>query len=219
MIDRELKEVLKRATVPEREADYWEHFPERVRAEIQRRNQAAGAQRSPGVPGSAGISAGAAWSWASVWRLLGSKPAFALGAAAVYLALGLLVGFWKGHRAPGDDPQLAAVRKYFHEIEALFPNQLQAIIFDERGTHLALAREPNLPASPPLYLRICGPDGCQRFITFSGQQIRVNGEVCDVLADHQGNVLLVGPQMVWSSAQAGPKAGRYTIEARPLQAT
>ena len=82
-----------------------------------------------------------------------------------------------------------------------------------------LAPEPNLPASPPLYLKICGPKGCQRFVTFSGQQIRVNGDVCDVLVDHQGNVLVVGRETLWSDAKAAARIGPYQIEARALETT
>ena len=37
MNDKELNEVLKRAAVPERGADYWERFPDRVMAEVERR--------------------------------------------------------------------------------------------------------------------------------------------------------------------------------------
>ena len=41
MNDKELNEVLKRATVPEREPDYWERFPGRVIGEIERRTRSA----------------------------------------------------------------------------------------------------------------------------------------------------------------------------------
>jgi hypothetical protein len=219
MKDMELNEVLKRAAVPERGADYWERFPARVTAEIDRRKQESCAERSlPGAPRKA-ASVSNHWSWASVVRSLGGKPAFALGLATACVALGFVLGFWKGPRSPVNEPQLAEVRKYFREIEALFPNQLQAIIFDQQGTHLVLTREPNLPASPPLYLKVCGPKGCQRFVTFSGQQIQVNGEVCDVLADHEGNVLLVGRQLLWSGSRAVARSGPYQIEARALETT
>jgi hypothetical protein len=209
MKDAELNEALKRATVPERGADYWEQFPNQVTAEIERRRQTAGA--------AAGQDS--AWAWTSTFRLLISKPAFALEVAAICLVLGLVLGSWNGHRSPGGDPQLAQARKYFHELEALFPHQLQAVVFDQQGTHLMLAPEPNLPASPPLYLKVCGPKGCQRFVTFSGQQIRVNGDVCDVLADGRGGVLLVGRQALWAGAQASGTTGRYRIEAKPLEAS
>jgi hypothetical protein len=216
MTDKELNEGLKRARVPEREAGYWERFPGRVTAEIERREQDALARGSVKVPARAMTHSGTERAWGSLLRFLGTKPAFAVGLATVCLTLGFFLGFWKGHTSLDTDQQLTEVRKYYRELEALFPNQLQAIVFDQKGTHFVLAQEANLPGSTPLYLRICGPEGCQRFVTFSGQQIRFNGEVCDVLTDREGNVLLVGHKMVWSSAQAVAKAGRYRIEAKPL---
>lgn len=209
MKDSDLNEVLKRATVPERGADYWEQFPRKITAEIERRRQTAGAVAGEDT----------AWAWTSAFRLLVGKPAFALGVAAVCLVLGFVLGSWNRHRSPGEDPQFAQARKYFRELDALFPSQLQTIVFDQQGTHLVLAPEANLPASPPLYVKICGPKGCQRFVTFSGQQIRVNGDVCDVLADGRGGVLLVGRQALWAGAQASGTTGRYRIEAKPLEAS
>src|SRR5205807_3264137 len=111
---------------------------------------------------------------------------------------------------------LAEAAKYIREIEALFPNQLQAIVLDQKGARLLLADHSNVPASPPLYLKICGPYGCQRFVTFSGQQIRINDDLCDVLIDRQGNVLLVGRELLWSSSEPAGKARPYRIEAKPL---
>jgi hypothetical protein len=209
MNDSELNEVLKRATVPEREAEYWERFPRRVTAELDRRSQTAPIHRR--------TEASRAWSSPAAFRFLGTKAAFAVGVAAVCLLLGFLIGLWRGQRSTSNDPQLAAARKYFNEIEALFPNQVRAIVFDQQGTHLVLAQEPNLPASPPLYLKIRGPKGCQRFVTFSGQQIRINGDVCDVLADGRGDVLVVGRQLLWSGSRAGARQGPYQIEARALE--
>ena len=207
----------KRVAVPERGADYWERFPGQVAAEIERRKQAALAEKSADAGVRTMTDPNNAWSWATALRCLASKPAFALAVAAVCLTLGFVLGSWREQRSPGDDPQLAEAQQYFREIQRLFPHQLQAIVFDQQGAHLVLAQEPNLPASPPLYLKICGPRGCQRFVTFSGQQIRVNGEVCDVLSDHQGNVLVVGRQLLWSGSKAGARSGQYQIEARALE--
>jgi hypothetical protein len=209
MNDAELNEVLKRTAVPEREVDYWEQFPGGVTAEIKRR------ARAPRTLPEAG--ADNAWFWAAVFQSRGAKAAFAFGLAAICIAVGFVLSLRHGQQSPGNGSQLAEARKYYREIEALFPNQVQAIVFDQQGAHLVLAPEPNLPSSPPLYLKICGPKGCQRFVTFSGQQIRVNGDVCDVLTDGQGHVLLVGRQLVWSGAQAAASSGEYQIEARALE--
>jgi hypothetical protein len=218
MKDTELNDVLKRGAVPERKGDYWEQFPSRVMAEIQQRRRHARAESIADALVPARTDGNSRWTWASAFRTVGGKPTFALGVAVVCLALGLVLGSWRGQHSSGKDAQLAEARKYFHEIEALFPNQLQAIVFDQHGTHLVLAPEANLPVSPPLYLKICGPKGCQRFVTFSGQQIRVNGDVCDVLVDHQGKVLVVGQETLWSDAKAALRSGSYQIEARALEA-
>lgn len=221
MNDKELNEALKRAAVPERRADYWERFPGRIMAEIERRTAAAQPEtgldtRLRAVTESGPRDARPTTWTALLWPLV-RKPAFALGVAAACLALGFVFGLWRGQRSPGSDPQFAEARKYFQEIQALFPHQLQAIVFDQQGAHLVLAQKADLPASPPLYLKICGPGGCQRFVTFSGQQIRFNGEVCDVLSDHEGNVLVVGRQSLWASSQAGARSGQYQVEAHALE--
>src|ERR1035441_1121130 len=218
MKDRELNEILKRAAVPDRAADYWERFPSQVAAGIKRRSQHARTEKSADAPVAGVAEEGNAWAWVSTFRSLVSRPAFIVAVAAICLAVGFGVGTWKGQRPPGKDAQLAEARKYFHELEALFPNQLQGIVFDQQGTHLVLAPEPKLPASPPLYLKVCGPKGCQRFVTFSGQQIHVNGDVCDVLVDHQGNVLVVGQETLWSDTRGAVRNGPYQIEAKALQA-
>jgi hypothetical protein len=218
MNDRELNEVLKRATVPEREAECWERFPGRVTAELERRSQAAQAGWGAIDGAGAGPDAGDGWSWVAVLRSLVNHPAFALGMAAVCLVAALVLRSLNRRESPSYDPQLAEARKYFREIEGLFPRQLQAIVFDQQGAHLVLAQEANLPASPPLYLKIRGPRGCQRFVTFSGQQIHVNGDVCDVLADGQGKVLLVGRQLVWAGSPSRGTSSPYEIEARLLEA-
>ena len=218
MKDTELNEVLKRASVPKRGEDYWARFPSQVAAEIERRRQFTRAERSMDASGTAEDDGGTTWSWAFAFRSLGAKPVFVVAVAAVCLLLGFVFGSWKGTLSPDGDSQLAEARKYFHELETLFPDQLQAIVFDQQGTHLVLAPTADVPASPPLYLRISGPEGSRRVVTFSGQQIRVNGEVCDVLVNHQGKVLVVGQETLWSDAKVAIKGGAFRIEARALEA-
>ena len=219
MNDRELDHVLKRARVPERDAGYWDGFPGRVAAELERRRRAGPAVQSGGASVRGSSEPAGIGSLASLFRLLGSKPAFAVGFAVVCLAVGFFVGFWKEHGSPGTDAQVAQMRKYYRELEALFPNQLQAIVFDQKGAHMVLANEPDVPASAPLYVKICGPKGCQRFVTFSGQEIRINGDTCEVLADGRGGVLLVGEKLLWAGPKSARTSRQYSIEAKPLEAT
>jgi hypothetical protein len=207
MKNSELDQILKSAPVPDRPGAYWDQFPQRVMAKTNwlRTRADDGANHPRTEP-----------FWLrSRFRL----ATVGLGLAIIGLLLGFVLGFRQGRNLSITDPQLAAARKYFQEIETLFPGQVQAIVFDQQGPHLVLAERSNVPTASPLYLRICGPNGCQDYVTFSGQQIRFNGETCEVLLDRQGNVLLVGQQWVLSSAQASAKNARYQVAARPLELT
>jgi hypothetical protein len=197
MNNTELDKLLQTASVPERATDFWEQLPRRISTRIHWQ-----ARREIGAPDGARKALPLAW-------------AFAAGAFCLLLALTL--PFRPGQTSGGATGQYAQMAKCYREIEALFPNQLQSITFDERGSHLLLAERADVPQSPALYLKICGPSGCQQVVTFSGQQIRVNGDDCDVLVDAAGNILVVGRQIAWSSAAPARVGKPYRIEARALE--
>jgi hypothetical protein len=218
MKDRELNDLLKSAPVPDRAPEYWERFPRQVADRLRQEpaGRAARLDKFVARPGGSLLPA----LWRALIRDLTRRPAFGMGLVAVCLAIGFAFGFWHGRQATATErQQLAEARRCFHEIAALFPHQLQALEFSEQGPKLVLAEAANVPASPPVYLKITGPRGSVRFVTFSGQQIRVDGEVFDVLVDRQGAVLVVGAQWAWSSAEPAAKAGRFRVEARPLPLT
>jgi len=196
MNNTELDKLLQSAPAPARAPDFWERFPKRITTEIHRRSRR----------GSAVLEAPRNTPWF----------AWALGAGAICLLLALTLTLRHGQNAGETTGQFARLEKCYRKIEAMFPNQIQSIIFDERGPHLVLAEQADVPKSPALYLKICGPRGCQQVVTFSGQQISVNGDDCDVLLDAAGNVLLVGRQFVWSSASLTRNAGKHRIEAWAL---
>jgi hypothetical protein len=129
--------------------------------------------------------------------------------------LALCVGLWLKPRRPAG-PNYA---KLYREVEAMFPNQVRAIAVDQQGVRLDLADKPNVPASAPLLVNVCREQQCRAFITFSGQQIRVNGESWDVLANGEGGVFVVGKRSVWSSEEPTQRAGVYRIDAQPLRFT
>jgi hypothetical protein len=91
--------------------------------------------------------------------------------------------------------------KLYREVAAMFPDQVEAIIADEQGVRLVLADQPSERTSPPLLVRACNPTGCRSVITFSGQQVPINGDRWDVLLDGTGHVFV-----------AGRTAGNYRIE-------
>jgi len=206
MTNPELEKLLKSAAIPERDADYWEQFPKRVMAEARRRSSQSPANTGNQVPGF--------YWWLRRFAALTTGPA--LACVAIWIAMGI----WHGrHPASLEDPQLAALGKCFHEIQSLFPNQVEAVVFEKSGARMELAKAANVPASQPLYLKISGPGGSVRMVTFSGQQVKVNGDVCEVLVDRQGEVLVVGAHWVWSSSKPAGKSGGYLIEARVLRET
>jgi hypothetical protein len=193
-----LNNLLKRACVPERPAEYWEGFPSQVTRQIrQELHPGKGAPMEPS-------------------RFRVSAMAWGIGLAACCVAMGFLIGFWKG-KAASPDTQLASMQKYYREVAAMFPNQLQAVIIDDKGPRLVLADAANVPNSSPIFLQVCQAKHCQNFITFSGQQIPVNGERCDVLADAQGNIIVAGQKLVWSSRQPDAARSAYHIRARLME--
>jgi hypothetical protein len=191
MKDNELWELLKSAKTPERPEGYWRDFPVQVTSKLHRQQSSVPQRRMKP---------------ALVWGL-------ALGTACV--VIGLMFGR-QGTRTEGSkgaSAELAEARKCYREFEGMFPNQLQAIVFDRQGPRMVLADGAVVPDSTPFYLRVCGSAGCQGFVTFSGQEIQVGGELCEVLADGQGGVMLVGNGHVWS---AGDSTSAVRVEARPL---
>src|ERR1700722_938381 len=113
----ELDRLLKSAPLPLRPAGYWDEFEKKVLAALQR--QPAGGV-APAVRPPRSIF-----------------PRFAvIGLAAGCIAAGLFFGVQKYREPARASSQLAEARKCYAEIEALFPNQLRAIVFDREGTHL-----------------------------------------------------------------------------------
>jgi len=128
----------------------------------------------------------------------------------------LLLMLRPGSKADPKSSQSASVEQIYREVATLFPNQVRAIVFEQAGTRLVIADEANVPSSPPYYLKICLPRGCQSVVTFSGQVIHVGGESFEVLANAQGQVMLVGNDRVWSGNTPG---SLVRVESRQLEAS
>src|SRR5207249_100511 len=100
-------------------------------------------------------------------RFRAARLAWAVGLASACIILGLLIASRKENVNAAT--QLSSMQKYYREVAALFPNQIQAVVLDEHGPHLILAEAANVPNSTPIFLTICQARHCQKFITFSGQ--------------------------------------------------
>jgi hypothetical protein len=184
---------LRRARLPEISGESLETFPRRVLARLD----------GEVAPRRAAVN-------------LFPRLAWAVGLAACLLAA-LAVGRWHGRRQTQTVPSgdILASAKLTHEMLAMFPNRLRAIVHDARGLHLILSEGENVPPSTPIYARICDGKNCSSFVTFSGQEIPVAGQKVTALSDARGGIILTGSQFVWSSTD-GIDAGQLKIEARNL---
>ncbi|HEX9046452.1 MAG TPA: hypothetical protein VF988_05445 [Verrucomicrobiae bacterium] len=134
---------------------------------------------------------------------------------ATCIVIAFVVGQWQGQkrRVAGND--ILANANFVRGTLAMFPNQVRAIVKDERGLNLVLS-EQNVPASPPIYVRICDGKRCSSLVTFSGQQIQIAGQNVTVLAEADGGIILEGNKFVWSSAGHYSAGTRLKIEAMNL---
>jgi hypothetical protein len=173
-----LDDILKQAWVPDRSPGYWESFPGRVTRGIADRSRLKTAPTNPWLP-------------------------WAIGAVTVCLALAIAM-FVSRSGTPQAEPPVSYVQLY-RQIEAMFPNQVQAIFVDGRGVKLVLAENADVPRSQPLLINACRQDDCRHVITFSGQQVKINGDTWDVLVNGQNQVVV-----------AGRSTEHYRIEGRAL---
>jgi hypothetical protein len=188
--DQQFDDLLKSARVPERSQGYWDSFPKRVAVRLSEKRPT-----------------GETLSTSSL-RLWG------FGLVTVVMALILCVGLWMRGRHVSAEPNYA---KLYREIESMFPNQVRAIVVESGGVKLDLSDRPDVPSSSPLRVDVCHNQQCRTYITFSGQRIPVNKESWDVLSDGVGHVLVVGPSVVWTSADSTRRAGAYHRYEKPMR--
>jgi len=182
MNNSELDHILKSSTAPERPARYWEEFPAKVMARTHWRERPAPAPRKGAL--------------ASAWLRFA-----AVGCCLAMVGAWIAIGYRPQDSLRITDQQMEIAAKYLREIAPVFPNQVQGIVIDSQSSQLILAGAADVPKSAPLLLRIPDAQGFRNYVTFSGQQVRFNGETCEVLLDRRNNVLLVGQDRVWSSEQ------------------
>ena len=188
----ELDSILKRARLPEIPEESLAMFPRQIVTRLKRNDLPARASRN--------FPPRLAW-------------AFGLAACAIIaIAIGLRHEPTKTITA---NDSLASA-KLIRETLALFPNRVRAIVQDERGLNLVLSDNNDVPASTPLYVRICDGKHCSSAVTFSGQEIQITGQTVTVLSDARGGIILTGNQFVWSSTDRTYAGNHLKIEAKNL---
>ena len=194
MNNPELESILKRARMPEISEASLETFPRRVISGLQRDD-------APTPPA----------------RSFFPRLAWVGGLAACLLAA-FAMGRWHGRMETGtiSSEDILASAKLVHEMLAMFPNRVQAIVEDAQEVKLILSPDANMPAHALLYVRICDGRHCSSFVTFSGQEIQVAGQKITALADGRGGIIVTGGQFVWSSTERIDAGAQLRIEAKNL---
>jgi len=123
------------------------------------------------------------------------------------------------HLRKAADPDVLADAKLIQETLAMFPHRVRAIVRDERGIELVLSDGEDVPASPPIYVRICDGEKCASVVTFSGQEIQIAGRELTVLAEAGGGIILEGNQLAWSSSGGGASNRGLKIQAKLVETT
>lgn len=206
MNNSELDSILKKAQTPQPPKEFWEEFPQRIARELNRGSDVSIAKR-------VGDEVLPPRNW---------FPRLTWGFTTVVCILAAFaVGYWHGQTntktaasiAPGD---ILENTKFVRETLTMFPNRVRAIVKDKRGLNLILSEEGNVPSSPPLYVRVCDGKDCSSFVTFSGQEIQIDGRRLTVLSDSRGGIILEGNEFVWSSDEQVFAKNHLKIEAKSL---
>jgi len=189
--DSELTSLLKKARVPEPPAELWDELPGRVARQLNR------ARTDSPHAVHRGFSR---WAWGM--------------ATALCVVMAFIAGHWHGQMAEKKDALASA--KVVRETLAMFPNRVRAIVEDEHGLNLVLSENADVPASTPLYVRICDGKQCASVVTFSGQEIQVGGQKLTVLSDSANGIILMGNGFAWSSREPAYAKNDLKIEAKIL---
>jgi hypothetical protein len=195
MNNPELDSILKKARTPELPNEFWAEFPQQMARGLNReRTENFRPKRN--------------WFPRLAWGL----------ATAICILAAFAMGPWRGQvetQTVSHNDVLADI-KVVRETLAMFPNQVRAIVQDERGLNLVLSDNADVPVSTPIYVRICDGKHCSSLVTFSGQEIQIAGQKVTVLSDTQGGIILTGNQFVWSNTDRTYADDRLKIEAKNL---
>jgi hypothetical protein len=188
----DFESILKRARLPEIPEESLDLFPRRVVARIKRGQPLAPAARNSPF-------------WLA-WPV-------ALASCLMFLSGWLVL---RPHGATKVAEDALANPKVIRAALAMFPNQVRAIVEDKRELRLVLSDREDVPASPPLYVRICDGKRCTSVVTFSGQEVLAAGQKLTVLSDARGGVILEGRDFAWSSGEPAAAEQHLKITARNL---
>ena len=191
MKNSRLDAILKRAHPPDLPEEYWDELPTRIGSRLG--EPLPRERRRPRL----------------VLRLVWGAAAAIAGVAAALMILPL-------HGNTERNVSVLESAKVIHEMMSLFPNRVRAVVQDQHGLHLLLSETNDVPDSTPLFVQVKDGNRVSSLVTFSGQEVRIDGRQLTVLSDAQGGVILVGDRFLWSSREPGRAAGKLRIESKEL---
>lgn len=200
MNDAKLDKLLKTIQVPEPAPEYWERLSGRVSATLQWRSARTTVEDVPATR-----------------RPRYALAAWGVGLAVVCVILGFALGHWRGQSEALAANGLLQNGKVIQEMLSLFPNRIRAVVQGQGEFHLLLAEEADVPASTPLWIRICRGRDCVSLVTFSGQELEVVGQRLTVLASAAGTVIVLGDRFAWNSGDPQSLPEGFRLEARTLE--
>ena len=198
MNNPELESILRKAQVPARPEEFWEMFPRQIASRLKR------AQAKT-------VRVGQNWFPRLAWGL----------ATVVCILAAVAIGHWRGRMEtePIASSDILQDTKFVRETLAMFPNQVRAIVRDNHGLNLVLSNDYDVPASPPIYVRVCDGKDCSSCVTFSGQELEIAGQNVTILSDATGGVIVTGKRFAWSSDGKNYAGKNLKIEAKNLGTT
>lgn len=202
MTDHQLDQLLKTVQVPTESPDFCEALPKDVLRGLQR--SLSRPRETVTLPN---------------WFAGASHPRLAFAGLWAAAAIMLLLALWSHQpgTSPGiTDQQLAEARKYYSELAGLFPSQLRGVVLGRNSTTLLLAEQPNVAQEEAVLVQVASPNSRTRVVVLNGQDFSFEGKRYEVLLDHQGGVLVVGPDCAWSSRETRPQPRALQIAARSL---
>lgn len=195
MNDSELDQTLKAARGPYLDPEYQRAFPQSVLASVR---------SDPNRLAHKGRAGHRLWRFRLVWAL----------STTACIVIAFLAGHWHGRWESSRD--VLADSKLIQQTLSMFPNRVRAIVRDQRGINLVLSDKDDVPASTPIYVSICDGKNCSSMVTFSGQEIQIDGQTLTVLAEANGGIILEGNGFLWENGKPLYAAKNLTIQAKNL---
>ena len=199
----DLDNLLKHDPLPRRPDGYWDTFPGRVATRLQSSFSGSATGAKP------------------IRRKFTTSLTLGFGLGLACLILTLKYGTFTHPESRqslkvADANQTKAYAKIMAEVGAMFPNRVRSVELEDDDIELNLADHADVATSPAIWVQICLGGRCKKFITFSGQQVGVDGHLYDVLVDSRGNIMLTGEKSIWSSGERIAAASGARISAHVL---